>query len=56
MLKNVMAARVFADTNLFIYAESDDGDKTALALAIIESCPVISVQVINEAVNVLTRK
>ncbi len=54
--KNVMTARVFADTNLIIYTESDNGDKTARSLAIIEAHPVISVQVINEAVNVLTRK
>ncbi len=51
-----MTARVFADTNLFVYAESQDGDKTARALAIIEARPVISVQVINETVSVLTRK
>jgi len=51
-----MTARIFADTNLIIYTESDDGDKTARAMKIIEASPVISVQVINEAVNVLTRK
>ena len=51
-----MTVRIFADTNIFIYAESDDGDKTARAMEIIETHPVISVQVINETVNVLTRK
>lgn len=51
-----MTVRPFADTNLFIYAESADGEKTARALAIIETKPVISVQVINETVSVLTRK
>ena len=51
-----MTARRFADTNLFVYAESADGPKTATALGIIESQPVISVQVINETVSVLTRK
>lgn len=51
-----MTARLFADTNLFVYAESEDGPKTARSLAVIESQPVISVQVVNETVNVLTRK
>jgi predicted nucleic acid-binding protein len=51
-----MTVRVFADSNLFIYAESDDGEKTERARAIIEARPVISVQVINETVSVLTRK
>jgi len=51
-----MNARKFADTNLFIYAESADGEKTARSLEIIEAKPVVSVQVINETVNVLTRK
>jgi predicted nucleic acid-binding protein len=51
-----MTVRVFADTNLFIYAESADDMKTARSLEIIEAKPVISVQVINETVNVLTRK
>ena len=51
-----MTARPFADTNLFVYAESEDGPKTARALVVIENQPVISVQVVNETVNVLTRK
>ena len=51
-----MTVRVFADTNLFIYAESADGMKTVRSLEIIEAKPVIRVQVINETVNVLTRK
>lgn len=48
--------RVFADTNVIIYAESADGAKTERSLAIIESKPVISVQVINETISVLTKK
>ena len=52
----VMTARVFADTNLFIYAESQDQDKAACALAIIQNNPVISSQVINETVSVLSGK
>lgn len=51
-----MTARVFADTNLFIYAESQDSHKAMRAIEIIEDYPVISSQVINETVSVLTRK
>jgi predicted nucleic acid-binding protein len=51
-----MTVRVFADTNLFIYAESQDQHKSACALTIIENSPVISTQVINETVSVLIRK
>jgi len=51
-----MNARIFADTNLFVYAESQDRNKSEQALAIIQRSPVISTQVINETVNVLTRK
>jgi predicted nucleic acid-binding protein len=51
-----MTVRVFADTNLFIYAESKDQHKAACALAIIQNSPVVSSQVINETVSVLTRK
>jgi predicted nucleic acid-binding protein len=51
-----MTAKVFADTNIFIYAESEDSQKSACAIAIIENSPVISTQVINESVSVLTRK
>jgi len=51
-----MTARVFADTNLFIYAESKNQDKASRAIAIIQDAPVISTQVINEMVSVLTRK
>jgi predicted nucleic acid-binding protein len=47
---------VFADTNLFIYAESQDQDKSSRAVAIIQDAPMISTQVINETVSVLTRK
>jgi len=51
-----MTARVFADTNLFIYAESQDQDKSSRAIEIIQDAPVISSQVVNETVSVLTRK
>jgi predicted nucleic acid-binding protein len=51
-----MTGKLFADTNLIVYSESNDGSKSARARSIIESGPVISVQVVNEAVAVLTRK
>jgi predicted nucleic acid-binding protein len=51
-----MTARAFADTNIVIYAEGSDARKAQRATAIPESGPVISAQVINEAVSALTRK
>ena len=48
--------RVFADTNIAVYAESDDGEKSKRARAIIESSPVISTQVVNELIAALTGK
>ncbi len=51
-----MTVRAFADTNLFIYAESQDQDKSSCAIEIIQDAPVISTQVINETVSVLIRK
>jgi predicted nucleic acid-binding protein len=51
-----MTDRVFADTNLFVYAQSQELDKASCAIKIIENAPVISTQVINETISVLTRK
>lgn len=51
-----MTARAFVDTNIVVYAESADGDKTGRAVQIVESLPVISTQVVNETISVLTRK
>ncbi len=51
-----MTARIFADTNLFVYAESQGRRKSEQAISIIQRSPVISTQVINETVSVLTRK
>jgi predicted nucleic acid-binding protein len=51
-----MTVRAFADTNVIVYAQSDDGDKTAIAVAVLEAGPVISAQVVNETVSVLTSK
>lgn len=51
-----MIVRAFADTNVIVYAQSDDGTKTATAIKLLEAGPVISAQVINETVAVLIRK
>lgn len=48
--------RAFADTNIAVYAESDDGEKSKRARLIIESSPVISTQVVNEVIAALTGK
>ena len=48
--------RAFAATNIIVYAQSDDGAKSAQAVALLEARIVISTQVVNEAVSVLTRK
>ena len=51
-----MTAKIFADTNIVIYAESRHLEKSPAAVSILEAGPVISTQVINETVSVLTRK
>jgi predicted nucleic acid-binding protein len=48
--------RAFADTNVIVYAQSDDGEKSAKAIQLLEGDLVISTQVVNETVSVLTRK
>ena len=48
--------RIFADTNIAVYAESDDGEKSKRARAIIESSLVISAKVVDELIAALTRK
>jgi len=48
--------RAFADTNIVIYAQSDDGEKSSRAIEILHSGVVISAQVVNETIAVLTRK
>ena len=44
--------RAFADTNVIVYAQSDDGRKTATAIKLLETGPVISAQVVNETVAI----
>jgi predicted nucleic acid-binding protein len=46
----------FADTNIVIYAEGADVLKAQQAMAVLEPGPVISSQVVNETINILTRK
>lgn len=50
-----MSAR-FADTNVVLYATSPDPRRADIALGLIENDLVISVQVLNEAANVMSRK
>lgn len=51
-----MTVRVFVDTNVLVYSQSKNGEKTDKAVLLLQQYPVISTQVINEAVSVLTRK
>lgn len=51
-----MTAKSFADTNVAIYALDADAAKRAKALAILDSRPFISTQVVNEYLNVLLVK
>ena len=45
--------RVFADTNIVIYAESAHDEKSEPARTIVESAPVLSTQVFNEVIVAL---
>jgi len=51
-----MSAEVFFDTNVIVYSLSSDAEKAARASALIGSGGVVSVQVLNEFVNVSVRK
>jgi predicted nucleic acid-binding protein len=51
-----MIVKCFADTNIIVYAQEDDWEKSLLARAILESSPLLSTQVILETVNVLNKK
>lgn len=51
-----MTARFFADTNIPVYALDADPVRRAKALALMRQRPVISAQVVNEFLNVLTGK
>lgn len=46
----------FVDTNVVLYSLSDDGAKRRRAFMILVDRPVLSLQVLNEAANVMRRK
>ena len=51
-----MTARFFVDTNVAVYALGRHGDKRDRALSLLYADPVISTQVVNETISVLTGK
>lgn len=51
-----MTARFFADTNIAVYALDADPTRQAKAFALMRQHPVISTQVVNEFLSVLTGK
>jgi predicted nucleic acid-binding protein len=51
-----MSGRFFADTNIIVYVQDPDREKSLRALSILESAPVLSTQVIAETINTLTTK
>lgn len=51
-----MAARVFLDSNILIYAVGDDESRRAVAESLIAQRPVVSAQVLAETAAVLRRK
>jgi predicted nucleic acid-binding protein len=51
-----MTGLIFADTNVVLYTIGKDARKKAIAREITTVRPVVSVQVINEAVNVCLRR
>lgn len=46
----------FIDTNIVIYCVGDDQEKRRVALALLTQRPVLSVQVLNETINIMKRK
>ena len=54
--KTCMSVLEFADTNIVVYAVGQDSDKRTKARQILVDGVTVSTQVINETVNVLTRK
>lgn len=51
-----MASRVFLDSNVLIYAVGPTSPKAAKARALLAARPTLSVQVLNEYVNVSRKK
>lgn len=54
--KSCMSVLEFADTNIVVYAVGQDSDKRIKARQILTQGVIVSSQVINETVSVLTRK
>ncbi len=46
----------FVDTNIVLYSLSDEATKRRQALAILVDQPVLSLQVLSEAANIMRRK
>lgn len=53
---SAMTVKCFADTNIVLYTIGQDPRKTSIARGILSGRPVISTQVINEAISVCLRK
>lgn len=51
-----MTAKCFADTNIVLYTIGQDARKAGIARGIVAARPLVSAQVINEAINVCLRK
>ncbi|MDP2786342.1 MAG: PIN domain-containing protein [Sulfurimicrobium sp.] len=51
-----MTAKCFADTNIVLYTIGQDTRKAGIARGIVAVRPLVSAQVINEAINVCLRK
>jgi predicted nucleic acid-binding protein len=51
-----MSAKPFLDTNVILYLLSEDTTKADRAEALLAQGGTVSVQVLNEAANVMTRK
>ncbi|MDD2760031.1 MAG: PIN domain-containing protein [Methylomonas sp.] len=51
-----MSVIKFADTNIIVYAVGKDSEHRAIARRIIADGVIVSTQVINETISVLTRK
>ena len=51
-----MSAKPFLDTNVILYLLSEDTTKADRAEALLAQGGTVSVQILNEAANVMTRK
>ena len=51
-----MPARAFFDTSILVYIVTDDDRRSEIAASLLQSGGYVSVQILNEFVNVLRRK